>query len=158
MCEVWVSEAAMREAVQEKRPLGDTKPITEDDLWNEAVKDMADKPRKSLAIDLLNDVLNNQDALIDDQLRLDHRLQKAEAKKRNFAEEIFGKVQEIRLRDTVELEIAGIERAIYARSHVLAGLRDHMEDTMRDLREQYLSDDPGFDSSRFNRPGIQPGL
>ena len=158
MCEVWISEAAMREAVQEKRPLGDMQPITEDDLWTRAVTDMADKPRKSLAIDLLNDVLNNQDALVDDLLRLDQRLQKVEERPRNFAEEIFGKVQEIRLRDTAELEIAGIERAIHARSRVLANLRDHMEDTMRDLREQYLLQDPGFNPAWFNRPSVEPGL
>ena len=90
----------MREAVQGKRPLGEARPVTEDDLWEQAVKDMADKPRKSLAIDLLNDVLSNQDALIDDLLRLDQRLQKVEATPRNFAAEIFGKVQEIQLRDT----------------------------------------------------------
>lgn len=156
-CEVWVSEAAMREAVRERRPLGDARPITEDDLWARAVKDMADKPRKSLAIDLLNDVLSNQDAIIDDLLRLDQRLQKVEATPRNFAEEIFGKVLEITLRDTAELEIAGIERAIYARSHILAGLREHMEDTMRDLREQYLLQDPGFSPAWFNRPSVEPG-
>lgn len=158
MCEVWVSEAAMREAVHEKRPLGDMRKITEDDLWTQAVKDMADKPRKSLAIDLLNDVLSHQGALVDDLLRLDQRLQKVEERPRNFAEEIFGKVQEIRLRDTAELEIAGIERAIHARSHVLAGLRDHMEDTMRDLREQYLLQDPGFNPAWFNRPDVEPAL
>ena len=119
---------------------------------------MADKPRKSLAIDLLNDVLSNQDALVDDLLRLDQRLQKVEATPRNFAKEIFGKVQEIQLRDTAELEIAGIERAIHARSHVLAGLRDHMAETMRDLREQYLLQDPGFNPAWFNRPSVEPGF
>jgi len=157
-CEVWISEAAMRKAVKDRLPLNDGREITEKMLWERSVGDMADAPTKSLAIDLLYEVLDNQDALIDDQLRLDLRMQKVEATPRNFAEEIFGKVQEIRLRDAVELEIAGIERAVYRRSHVLSGLRDHMEDTMRDLRGQYLADDPGFNADWFSRPSVQPGL
>ena len=47
-----VSEAAVREAEINRRPLGGDRPITRDDLWQRIAEDMAHKPYKGLAIDL----------------------------------------------------------------------------------------------------------
>ena len=48
-----IGEAAMREAVQHRRALGDKAPITEDELWRQAGKDLSRAPYKPLGMDLL---------------------------------------------------------------------------------------------------------
>jgi len=49
----FVSKAAVLADMRRKRALGDITPITDDDIWSSIEKDLAAKPYKSLAVDLL---------------------------------------------------------------------------------------------------------
>jgi hypothetical protein len=159
-CETLVSKAAMIEAVQHSRPMGDQRPITDDDLWAQVAKDMSQQPTKSLALDLLSNVLDRREAQIDDLLRLDRKLQTAEQANRSYPEEIFGKVREVSIRNACESMLPDIESAIQARTNAIDGLRDQMTDTLRALREryQYHEDDPGPALESFERPGVAPSI
>lgn len=52
-CWTMISEAALREAEEHSRPLGDPTPVTIADLWERAIKDLARHEYKALGIDLL---------------------------------------------------------------------------------------------------------
>ena len=114
-CETLISEGALRQDVYLARPLGDPRPITEEDLWKRAANDMSAKPQKALGIDLLRHVLDNQEALIDDMMRIDARLDDMQRAGRNLPEEIFGRVEDIRLRAAIEPVLSGFEAAVAAR-------------------------------------------
>lgn len=56
-CWTVIAEGALRETEAWSRPLGDTTPITVDDLYDRAAADMGRHPYKSLAIDLAREQL-----------------------------------------------------------------------------------------------------
>ena len=153
LCETLISEAALIAAEQSSRPLGDDREVTEEDLWKRVVKDMSEKPQKSLALDLLNNVLDNREALIEELLSLDRRLQTRSD--RDYPAEIFGLVEKVQVRDAVEEQLAALQGAIRTRSDILEGLGDHMATTLRDLRETYHTDDPGPSVEWLQRPGVE---
>ncbi|MGD0108197.1 MAG: AAA family ATPase, partial [Rhodopila sp.] len=156
-CETLISEAAMVQAVQQSRPLGDQRPLTEEHVWKRVVQDMSETPTKSLAIDLLAHTLDSREALIDDLLRLDRGLQTAPAE-RNYPQEIFGKIQEIEIRNAMAHALPDIERVTQVRTEIIDGMGDRMAQILRELREQYHRDDPGPALDWFRRPGLEPGF
>jgi hypothetical protein len=60
--QVWtlVGEAAEREAERVSRPLGDARPVTEEDLWARIGRNLSEKPYKPLGLDLLAQVRRDQ--------------------------------------------------------------------------------------------------
>jgi hypothetical protein len=60
-----ISEAAVHEAESRSRALGDAKPIDAEDLWRRVGADMAHKPYKSLALDLLEACRRTRERSID---------------------------------------------------------------------------------------------
>jgi len=69
-----VSEAAVREVEKQRRPLGDRREITRDDLWKRIAEDMAHKPYKGLAIDLAKAAGTRSHKAADSFLRQSHAL------------------------------------------------------------------------------------
>jgi hypothetical protein len=71
-----ISEAAVHEAERRSRALGDAKPISAEDLWKRVAADMASKPYKSLALDLVEACRRTRERSIDsfiEQGRTFHR-------------------------------------------------------------------------------------
>jgi hypothetical protein len=60
-----ISEAAVHEAERRSRALGDAKPIEAEDLWTRIAADMAAKPYKSLALDLVEACRRTRERSID---------------------------------------------------------------------------------------------
>ena len=60
-----ISEAAVHEAERRSRALGDAKPIDAEDLWKRVAADMASKPYKSLALDLVEACRRTRERSID---------------------------------------------------------------------------------------------
>ena len=148
-CETMISEAALREAEQQARPLGDPRPISDEDLWYRAAADMSAKPRKALGMDLMRHVLDNQEAVIDDIMRLEARLDEMPRAKRNLPEEIFGRVEDIRLRAAAEPLLSGFEHAVAMRGEHIEAYRQNLAATLHELRERFGE---GFEISRVVKP------
>jgi TrwC relaxase/AAA domain len=75
----FISKAAVDRDIIRSRALGDITPITDEDRWNRVSDDMAEKPYKSLAIDLLASVKGRRQHARDTAIRAHHRLEAAAA-------------------------------------------------------------------------------
>ncbi|MEO8713915.1 MAG: MobF family relaxase, partial [Acetobacteraceae bacterium] len=69
-----ISEGALYEAEKHRQALGESTPITREDLWARAAEDMAEKPYKGLGIDLLGAALRDRDQAIDTFIAASHRM------------------------------------------------------------------------------------
>lgn len=88
-----ISDAATFEAVRNQRALGDSNPITSDDLWDHVAKKMAHKPYKALGMDLVARTRKARDARIRELITLG-RMQETMAKEgRSYGREIVLKAQ-----------------------------------------------------------------
>ncbi|MBB2158090.1 relaxase domain-containing protein [Gluconacetobacter diazotrophicus] len=78
-CWTVVAEAALREAEAWSRPLGDIRPITNDDLYDRLAADMGRHPYKALAVDLAksSEVADEQATRWISQCHENERVQKA---------------------------------------------------------------------------------
>jgi hypothetical protein len=87
--ETWtlISEAGLFEAVRHARAIGDQSPITTEQLWQQAAKDMAYAPRKPLGLDLVEGVRKDVDAATDQWMKTEHRVHCQKAAGRNHTRE-----------------------------------------------------------------------
>lgn len=87
--ETWtlISEAGLFEAVRHARAIGDQSPITTEQLWQQAAKDMAYAPRKPLGLDLVEGVRKDVDAATDQWMQEEHRVHRQKASGRNHTRE-----------------------------------------------------------------------
>lgn len=86
-----ISQAAVFEAVRQKRPLGNQEPITSEDLWARVAEDMSDQPWKSLAIDLLDALRRDHEYAVEIFIRSDQRIQIQQLEGRYHAREIHAR-------------------------------------------------------------------
>ncbi len=74
---------------------------------------------------------------------------------RNLPEEIFGRVEDIRLRAAIEPVLSGFEAAVAARGAEIDAYRDNLAATLHELRERFGE---GFEISPVSRAKPRPGL
>ena len=72
-----ISEGALHEAEQHRQAIGDATPITHEDFWARAAKDMSEKPYKALGTDLLNAARQDRERAIDAFIRTHHAMESA---------------------------------------------------------------------------------
>lgn len=129
-----VSEAATLEAVKGRRALGDARPITHHDLWEQVGEDMAAKPYKALGIDLLQGAREGREMAIDAFIAQSHRFQTLEAEGRNIGREVRQRLQAEAVRASLPRHIAALDEAL-RRNLAPAGPRAS-EDHLRHLRAE----------------------
>jgi len=78
-----IGEAGVFEAVRHKRALGDTAPVTTDELWAQAAQDMSRAPYKSLGMDLLDSLRAGEDADVRQFAGAAQRIEAAQAEGRS---------------------------------------------------------------------------
>jgi len=99
-----ISKGAMRESERHRRPLGDQKPITDEDLWKRIAEDMSFKPYKGLAIDLAAKAARKQkEQATDEFMRQSHMFHKW----RSEGVDIAKMARERILENTLSNEISG---------------------------------------------------
>ncbi|MBV1835391.1 MobF family relaxase [Novacetimonas pomaceti] len=84
-----ISDGATFEAVRNQRALGDTTPVTSDDLWNHVAKKMAYKPYKSLGTDLVARTRKARDARIRELIALGRTQETLAKAGRRYGREII---------------------------------------------------------------------
>jgi len=88
-----IAEGALYEAVKRSRALGDASPVTIADLWKRAATDMANKPYKSLGMDLAATTRATRDKAVDAFIQQSQHFQAMEAAGRNPGLEVRKQVQ-----------------------------------------------------------------
>src|SRR5207249_1601833 len=73
----FISKAAVDRDIIRSRALGDITPVTDEDRWTRVAGDMAEKPYKRLAIDLLGSTQGARQHARDTAIRAHHRLEAA---------------------------------------------------------------------------------
>jgi hypothetical protein len=164
--QVWtmVSEAAVHEAVKTSRPLGDDKPITIDDLWDQVANDMSQKPYKSLAIDLLSQLRRDHDKTVDLFTRIDHRIQSQELQGRNHRREIRNWLRAEAVRRALAGQIDALTVAITRNTKSVIDVAHGVTEHLSNLRGRFEHSRECIESAiesaprQTMRPSGGPGL
>jgi hypothetical protein len=138
-----VAEAATFEAIRRGKALGDTTPITSDDLWRKVGEDLSQKPYKPLGVDLLREAREAREAAVDTFIRFEQRVQMDEVRGRDFGREarLHRQAEAVRSElprlmealDTVIQEFRG--GAVTAAEKHLRGIRIEAEVSRRGINQ-----------------------
>ena len=107
-----ISKAAVLSDVRRSRALGDTTPITEDDLWKRIGEDTSAKPYKALAIDLLAAARRHRDQAVDVSLRAHQRIETAASAKTNVGRAVRATVEAAAAREALARQRISLEEAL----------------------------------------------
>ncbi|MBV9750195.1 MAG: AAA family ATPase, partial [Acetobacteraceae bacterium] len=153
-----IAEAAQFEAVRHGRALGDTTPVTVEDLWTRAAQDMAAKPYKPLGMDLANSARADRARAIAALIRQSHAFETLETDGRRLGREARQRVQAEAVRHSLPKHIAALDAAIVANATMqvpklerelhLRGLRVEAEVARRTIE----------DAAKPRRPSPGPGM
>jgi hypothetical protein len=140
-----ISEAATFEAVKHDMALGDTTPISSDDLWGRVARDLSQKPYKPLGSDLLAGLQRDRERAVETLISFDQARQMAEFKGRDPGREIRLRRQAETIRSSLPLHIAALDEALRLQhgtggpisnaAHHLHGLRVEAELRNREMRQ-----------------------
>jgi hypothetical protein len=135
-----ISEAAVFDAEKRSRALGDAKPIESKDLWKRVAADMASKPYKSLALDLVEACRRTREQSIDsfiEQGRTFHRRpDDAKDPGRKARERMRSKIAA----DEVAPHVAAIAEAAKRNAAILDDALASVESALRSKYSQRLPD------------------
>jgi hypothetical protein len=109
-----IAEGAVREAEKLSRALGDQRAITTKDLWARVAKNMADKPYKALAMDLVKATRRDRENAVDAFIRGSHRLESQRAAGRHHGNEFQQRKRAEAVRRALANNIGGLDAAIRA--------------------------------------------
>jgi hypothetical protein len=107
-----VAEGAVHEAIKHARSLGDQAPVTTDDLFDQIARDMAKRPYKSLATDLINAIHRDSEAATRDWILHDHAEQSAERQGRDVGAEARERLRRERLQQALAKHVVAIDAAL----------------------------------------------
>ena len=138
-CDTMISEAAVFEAVRQRRPLGDQEPITSEDLWNRVAEDMSDQPWKSLAIDLLDALQRDHDHAVEGFIRSDQRIQMQQMQGRDHAREVHARQKSEAARRHLSGHIVALDNAILANTLAMGELAQNVTQHLGALRAGMLA-------------------
>jgi hypothetical protein len=106
-----IAEAAVHEAERHRQALGDITPITRDDLWARVAEDMAKKPYKSLATDLLDAARQNRDEALDTFLAGSHAIEWAQAQNPVFGREAVKRIRAEAVNEALGRHLTALDHA-----------------------------------------------
>jgi hypothetical protein len=162
-----ISEAAVFEAVKRGRAVGDKEAITTGHLWEQAAKDMSDKPYKSLALDLVEAIERRREEEVDRFIRTEHRVFAQRAAGRDHAGELRKRRRDAEVRAVLAKHIVPLVTAVERREAAIRELAEAVTafpDIMRakvraavvaanERREVELAK-----AAQASIPGFSPGL
>lgn len=133
---VWtmVSEAAVHEAVKTSRALGDDQPITAKDLWDRVAEDMCQKPYKSLALELLQEVRRDHEKTVDLFIAFAHRVDTQIGVGRDHAKEVGARVRSEAIKRSLTGQIHALSDAIDRNVTAVLGVAQSVIDHLSDLK------------------------
>ena len=120
------SEAALHEAVKRGMALGDATPVTVERLWQRMAEDMAEKPYKRLATDLMENARADRVKATDAFLRQGHAIQAAGAQGRNPGQEMRTRARDIHADKLLSGQAAGFEQALRQAGGAARGIGQDM--------------------------------
>lgn len=94
----FVSEAALFDTVRNGRALGDTTPITSEDLWDRLAEDMSRAPEKRLGMDLVEAARDGQVDALRRLAEVEHRIEALSADGYDFGDEHQERMRGVALR------------------------------------------------------------
>jgi TrwC relaxase/AAA domain len=130
-----IAEAAVREAVQTSRALGDAEPLTTEHLWERVAADMSEKPYKALASDLLTQLRRDHAKAVDGFIRAEIRLQTQRAEGREHGREIQARLRSDAVRRGLARQVDALNAAIVRNSEAIMGVAGHVRDHLAALRD-----------------------
>ena len=107
-----ISEGALYEAVKHRQALGESTPITREDLWARAAEDMSDKPYKGLGIDLLGAAMRDRDQAIDTFIACSHHMENAQLDDPEAGPKAFLRLRAAAVNESLGHHLIGLDHAI----------------------------------------------
>ena len=129
-----ISKAAVLSDVRRSRALGDTTPITEDDLWKRIGEDTSAKPYKALAIDLLAAARRHRDQAVDVSLRAHQRIETAASAKTNVGRAVRATVEGAAAREALARQRISIEETLQRCATMLKDAAEMIMDHLQGRR------------------------
>jgi len=133
-----ISEGALYEAEKHRQALGESTPITREDLWARAAEDMSDKPYKGLGIDLLASALRDREQAIDTFIACSHRMESARLADPEAGPKAFLRLRAAAVNESLARHLAGLNYAMAQNETLLRDVISLTETNahLRALREQ----------------------
>ena len=162
-----ISEAAVFEAVKRSRAVGDREPITTKHLWEQAAKDMSDKPYKSLALDLVEAIERSRKEEVDRFIRTEHRVFAQRAAGRDHAGELRKRQRDAEVRAVLAKHIVPLVVAVERREAAIRELAEAVNafpDVVRaKVRAAVIAANQQREAelakmAQASRPGFSPGF
>lgn len=107
-----ISEGALHEAEKHRQALGEITPITTEDLWARAAKDLSEKPYKALGIDLLNAARQDRERAIDTFIKLNHGLESAQLDDPEFGVKAFQRLRAAAVNEQLARHLPALDAAL----------------------------------------------
>jgi hypothetical protein len=158
--QVWtmIAEAAVHEAVQTSRALGEAKPITTDDLWERVAADMSDKPYKPLASDLVAQIQQGYERTVDLFIRSSHRIQSQQMDGRDLQKEVQEQLRTIAIRRSLEGQIGALSAAIDRNAEAMMGVARGVVDHLVELRATFEASRARIEEAAERRSSPSPSM
>jgi ATP-dependent exoDNAse (exonuclease V) alpha subunit len=160
-----ISEGALHEAERHRQALGDSTPITIEDLWARAGEDMSDKPYKSLGIDLLASALHDREQAIDTFIACSRHMESAKLDDGQAGPKAFQRLRAAAVNESLGRHLTGLDHAIGQNGALIRDLERARETTvhLRTLRAQAVTTakqlgaaSANIDPSRWPGGGLAP--
>lgn len=153
-----ISEGALYEAEKHRRALGESTPITREDLWARSAEDMSENPCKGLGIDLLGTALRDRDQAIDTFIACSHRMESAALDDREAGPKVFLRLRAAAVNEGLGRHLVGLDHAI-AQNEALAEDAIRLAETnghLRALRAEAAAALRQLDAVERNANGLTP--
>ena len=131
-----IAEAAVLEAVKHKRALGDIRPVSTEDLWDQVAADMSRRDYKPLGMDLLDKTRRWHERIIREVMEFDHRAHLAREAGRPFDSAIRAQFRRATIAEALEPHVAALSDALARNGEAVAQLRQRVDAFVRSMRAQ----------------------
>jgi hypothetical protein len=146
-----ISEAAVHEAERRSRALGDAKPIEAEDLWKRIAADMAAKPYKSLALDLVDACRRTREQSIDSFIEQGRRFHRRPDDSKELGRKARERVRSKIAEDVIAPRIADLAAVVERSAALLREAKEHFDARLDKQRPEPPSSAPAID-----RPSPSP--
>jgi energy-coupling factor transporter ATP-binding protein EcfA2 len=153
-----ISDEATFDAVRKKRALGDITPIKADDMWDEVAKNMAAKPYKQLAIDLIPSQMGMREKMVRGLMREGQRVEKLGNRGIDAAKEFRYRMEAARHHGSLVSFKAQLDKAIADAETSLIGAMTESEIALRKVRVDTVFAERNQQTPRLRSSSVSPGM
>ena len=122
-----MAEGALYEAERHRQALGDITPITREDLWARAAKDMSEKPYKALGIDLLAKVLRGREEAVDAYIATHQIMESAQLADPDVGPKAFQRLRAAAVNEALSRHLKALDAAMAENDALTRELRQGTE-------------------------------